>query len=67
MPNEDDLILEINEADKTPEMDIIENQIYTITCLLDIEQVPYDEWDADMVKIIGRAMKIIYNQQKKLL
>lgn len=67
MPNEDDLILEINEDDKTPELEIIENQLYIITALLDIEQVPYDDWDADRVKIIGRAMKIIYLQQKKLL
>jgi hypothetical protein len=67
MQNEDDLILEVNEEDRTTELEIIENQLYVITTLLDIEKDPYVDWAADVIKILGRAMKIIHTQQKKLL
>lgn len=66
-PDEDDLILEPDEDDRQAELNVIDNQLMTITTLMDIDGDPYELWNEDRIKIIVRAMKVIYKMQSNLL
>ena len=64
---EDDLVLEANENDRQAELNIIDNQLIVINTLMDVEGAPYDSWEEDRIKVIVRAMKLIYKTQNKLI
>jgi hypothetical protein len=65
--DEDDLILDAGGNDRDPELNIIDNQLILINTMLEIEQEPYNDWLEEKIKILARAMKIIYKTQAKLL
>lgn len=55
------------EAESEPsEIVVINNQLEVIYQLTDIEPV-YDAFNAERIKVISRAMDVIYRSQKSLL
>lgn len=64
---EEDLIIgeEVKGTDYS--LDIIDNQLIVINSVLDIDNDIYDDLQADKIKILTNAMKIIQKIQKNLL
>lgn len=62
---EDDLI--IGEPEPLDNLDIIESQLTVITTVMDTDNDLYDEFLADKIKVVSRALKIIHKIQASLL
>ena len=62
---EEDLI--IGEPDQDGHLDIIESQLTVINTLVDIDNDLYDDFMADKIKVVSRALRIIYKVQAALL
>ena len=62
---EDDLI--IGEPEPLDNLDIIESQLTVITTVMDTDNDLYDEFLADKIKVVSRALRVIYKIQASLL
>lgn len=52
---------------KDHKLELIENQIYLIQCLLDTDNSVYDDFLDDKIKTIVRAFKVINKAQEKII
>lgn len=52
---------------KDPKIDIIENQLWIIQCLMDTDSSLYDTFLEDKIKTISRAIKVINKCQEKII
>lgn len=62
---EDDLI--IGEPEPLDNLDIIESQLTVITTVMDTDNDLYDDFLADKIMVVSRALSIIYKVQASLL
>ena len=62
---EEDLI--IGEPEQDGHLDIIESQLTVINNLVDIDNDLYDDFMADKIKVVSRALRIIFKVQAALL
>jgi len=62
---EDDLVL--GDPIEKDGLDVIDNQLVVITSLMEQDDSVYDQFKEDKVKIIVRAMRIIYKVQANIL
>lgn len=53
--------------DKSHLLNVIDTQLYIISTLLESDSSLYDEFAEDKIKIITRALKVIYSAQHKIL
>ena len=66
---EDDLILDFEEKEKDAKnpLDVIDNQLAVIGNVADLDHSVYDECLEDKIKVITRALKLIFKIQGNLL
>lgn len=62
---EEDLI--IGEPETLDNLDIIESQLTVITTVMDTDNDLYDDFLADKIKVVSRALRVIYKIQASLL
>jgi hypothetical protein len=63
---EDDLIIG-EERDGSDQLDVVESQLTIISTVADLEHDLYDDCLADKIKVITRALRIIYKIQANIL
>jgi hypothetical protein len=63
---EDDLIIS-QDVDRSDSYDLIESQLMIIGSIAELENDLYDDCLTDKIKIIARALRIIYKVQSNIL
>jgi hypothetical protein len=63
---EEDLIIG-EERDGSDQLDVVESQLTIISTVADLENDLYDDCLSDKIKVIARALRIIYKIQANIL